>query len=114
MTALRLSSELVRSPYETTDKRYINGEIVNVTYHETDWFKCFRPGISQKQFDAALSVFMWNNPQWTIRESRAAVLSMSDERIRELSEECDREMDSLMASFFRITSIEHLDGFGGF
>lgn len=44
----KLSPELTISPYEELDKRYIDGKVVNVTYHAIDWWKCFHSNTTDK------------------------------------------------------------------
>lgn len=70
------------SPFDTGDKRYVNDNIVNVTYHATDWIKCFRPGISSEIFEHAIQGYMLENIKVRYTEAKQALIKMSDGLIR--------------------------------
>ncbi|MDE6294112.1 MAG: hypothetical protein K2L88_05785 [Clostridiales bacterium] len=93
MKRQRLSSELTLSPFEELDKRYINGRIVNVTYHLTDWWKCFRSNISEGVFNDAIRGFCMAHPQHTTADAVYNLQRMSDKHIREYAEHYNAQME---------------------
>lgn len=38
----KLGVDIEITPYETDNKRIIDGKVVSVTYHNTDWTACFK------------------------------------------------------------------------
>lgn len=77
----KLSPELEVSPYETTDKRYVDGKIQSVTYHNTDWWKCFHPNISDETFTDAVRGFCMENIDCSFPEAILVLQCMSDKDI---------------------------------
>ena len=95
MKRQRLSPELTISPFDELDKRYIRGRIVNVTYHLTDWWKCFRSNITEGVFNDAIKGFLYAHPQHTAAEAVYNLQRMSDKHIREYAEHFNSTMNDI-------------------
>lgn len=93
MTTNILSSALTVSPYDEPDKRYIGGKVVNVTYHLTDWWKCFHPNITDRIFTDAVRGFCIENIDCPFSVAVSALKHLSDMRIIGYADYFNRVMD---------------------
>ncbi len=74
------------------EKRYVDGKIVDVTYHEPDFMQCFRPGITQDMLEDAVDGLWTERGNITYSEAKEHVLAMPDDLIREYARDYDRMM----------------------
>lgn len=101
MSTKTLSSELERSPYPENERHVVNGEIVDVTYHEINWWKCFHPNLDEKVFQDAVQGYLWGDyDDRDIPQAIKAVLRMSEEDILSYAEYYELEMSYQRSLWF--------------
>lgn len=92
MSTKILSFELERSPYSENERHVVNGEIIDVTYHEINWWKCFHPNLSTGSFKNAVRGYMCSHSNCDIFDAKRAVFQMSEEDILYYAEYYELEM----------------------
>ena len=98
----------VVSPYREQERWYIYGELVNISYHAPNWWKCFHPHISDEAYEDAVQGYSMLNPRVSMYECEQRVRCMSEKKILEYAKYFWDEMHEIY-SVLELTDLASLD-----